>query len=452
MFGVGHTRSKMERLSAATRTAVFLMIGGLLAVPYAAVAVWIVQLWQVSAENPLAVPSSLLIGAGLLVVPATLRVMRAMERTAANELLGTALEEPVADARLADVARGALWFAAHLVSGALAVAVIVFALPTIVGIAIEVIGGDAGALASITAQLLPGVDVVPAAWLLMAAGICALALLFGVASQLRVWAVLLLGPSEQAKLAIAERHARELARRNELARELHDSIGHALTVTTLQAAAARRVMATDPDKAAASMAAVEDTGRAALEELDHVLAILRAPTESEERRPVPAMESRLRELIERHRAAGLAAGLQLEGDPAAVPEPVVAEVFRMVQEGLTNAAKHAPESACSVELTVSGSGSAGSAALRLGNRIPMTAGRPSGTDHLHKGAAGGRGLAGLAERAMLLGGTFDAGESGGMWTMTAELPWGGGKTVGGTSTLGSAGTLGGQSSWGRTPT
>lgn len=449
MFRVGHTRSITERLSAATRTAVFLMIGGLLAVPYVAVAVWIVQLWHVSAANPLAVPSSLLIGAGLLAVPATLRVMRALERTAANELLGTALEEPAADARLADVARGALWFLAHLVSGALAVAVIVFALPTIVVITIDIISGNTGGLESFTTQLLPGVDVVLAAWLLMAAGVCALALLFAVASQLRVWAVLLLGPSERAKLAIAERHARELARRNGLARELHDSIGHALTATTLQAAAARRLLATDPDKALASMAAVEETGRAALTELDHVLGILRAPAGDDRAEPErdlePDLEARLQGLVERHGAAGLAADLQLEGEAAIIPDPVAAEAYRMVQEGLTNAAKHAPDSGCRVRLTIAGDGSAGAVALRLENRIPTAAGRQPGREYRLRGAAGGRGLAGLAERAVLLGGTFSAGGDAGLWTMAAELPWGGGirrdtGTSGGTGTLESTGT------------
>ena len=434
MLGVGHTSSKdissnqtgsnRARLSAATRAAVFLMIGGLLAVPYAAVALWIVQLWRLAAANPLAVPSSLLIGAGLLAVPSTLRVMRTLERTAANELLGTALEEPAGTTRLADVARGALWFLVHLLSGALAVAVLVFVLPTLAVIAFAAFGGGITSLEPFTGQLLPGVGTVAAAWLLAAAGMGALALLVGVASQLRVWAVLLLGPSEQAKLAIAERHARELARRNGLARELHDSIGHALTVTTLQAAAARRLLATEPDKAAASMAAVEEAGRAALEELDYVLGILRAPTDQ----PGPLQE-RLHELIARHQATGPPAELRLAGDPYAVPDTVAAELYRMVQEGLSNAAKHAPESACTVVVEVRGSPAAGSLGLLLSNRLP-TAVRSGARDLPLPRTAGGRGLAGLAERAVLLGGTFKAGASGGMWHLTAELPWGGSGTSG----------------------
>ncbi|WP_162943673.1 sensor histidine kinase [Arthrobacter celericrescens] len=414
--------SNRARLSAATRTAVFLMIGGLLAVPYAAVVLWIMQLWRLAAANPLAVPSGLLIGAGLLAVPSTLRVMRTLERTAANELLGTALEEPAGTTRLADVARGALWFLVHLLSGALAVAVLGFALPTLAAIVFAVFGGGGTAgLAPFTGQMLPGVGTVEATWLLTAAGLGALALLIGVASQLQVWAVLLLGPSEQAKLAIAERHARELARRNGLARELHDSIGHALTVTTLQAAAARRLLTTDPDKAAASMAAVEDAGRAALEELDYVLGILRAPADGPAELP-----DRLRNLVSRHRSPGPPAELRLTGDPAAVPGNVAAELYRMVQEGLSNAAKHAPESACTVALEVNGTAAAGSASLTVANRIPTAARARAGGQPLAR-TAGGRGLAGLAERAVLLGGTFSARESDGMWQLSAELSWEGGK-------------------------
>ena len=100
------TKSRGGRPAAATRTAVFLMIGGLLSVPYAALVTWIVQLWTFAGTNPLAVPSALMIGAGLLAVPATLKVMRTLERTAANELLGTALTEPAGPVRLGDVARG----------------------------------------------------------------------------------------------------------------------------------------------------------------------------------------------------------------------------------------------------------------------------------------------------------------------------------------------------------
>lgn len=429
MVPVGHISSKQRpkprppakaRLSAVTRTAVFLMIGGLLAVPYAAVALWIAQLWQVAAANPLALPSGFLIAAGLLLVPSTLRVMRALERTAANELLGTALEEAEGTTRLADIARGAVWFIAHLLSGALAVAVLVFVLPTLAAIAFAVLdGGGAAGLAPFTSQLLPGVDTGTAAWLLTAAGLGAMALLAAIASQLRVWAVLLLGPSEQGKLAIAERHARELARRNELARELHDSIGHALTVTTLQAAAARSLLASDPEKAAASMAAVEDAGRAALEELDYVLGILRAPAGAAEN-----LAERLRSLVARHGSPG-PAELTLAGDTAVVPETVAAEAFRMVQEGLSNAAKHAPGAVCTVEADIRGTAAAGVLSLRLRNGLP-TAVR-SAAPQAPRAGTGGRGLAGLAERAMLLGGTFSAGESDGAWCLGAELPWGGGE-------------------------
>lgn len=429
MMGVSDIRSKRGWPAAVVRTAVFLMIGGLLAVPYGAVAVWIAQLSRFDGDNKLAVPSGLLIGAGLLIVPATLKVMRTLERTAANELLGTALAEPPGPARPGDIARGAAWFLLHLATGALAVVVLVFVIPVLVSYAVAPFAGGLAVTGPLAAQLLPGADPLAGTWIVLAACAGALGILVLAASQLRVWAVLLLGPSEHGKLAIAERHAHELARRNELARELHDSIGHALAITTLQAAAARRLVETNPAKAAEAMVAVEETGRAAMEELDQVLGVLRAPADPEE--PLAQQGSgfhglaELQKLVDQHRSAGLQATLHLDGGTGAAPGKLAREAYRIVQEGLTNVAKHGDGAGCEVEVSVVGGGAAGRVLIGIRNPIPGNGAAPSGpqSSPVRNWRSGRHGLAGLQERAVLLGGSLRAGEVDGMWRLEAELPW-----------------------------
>ncbi len=112
----------------------------------------------------------------------------------------------------------------------------------------------------------------------------------------------LLGPSTAERLALAEERELQLAERNRVAHELHDSIGHTLTAATIQAAVAGEVLASDPAAARAAMRSIEESTRAALEDLDYVLGVLR------EERPGGAVPSRtlsdLPALIDRLRHAG----------------------------------------------------------------------------------------------------------------------------------------------------
>lgn len=94
-----------------------------------------------------------------------------------------------------------------------------------------------------------------------------------------------LGPSAAERIAAMESEAVKLAERNRLARELHDSVGHALSVVTLQAGAAGRVLDSDPAFAREALGAIEESARAALEDLDHVLGLLR----DDPSRPAPRM-------------------------------------------------------------------------------------------------------------------------------------------------------------------
>ncbi len=101
------------------------------------------------------------------------------------------------------------------------------------------------------------------------------------------WAPELLGPTPADRLAAAEQRAADLAVRNRLARELHDAVGHALSAVTLQASAARRVLDHDPEFVREALAAIEDTTRRTVGELDAVLGVLREAGDARWRRPRP---------------------------------------------------------------------------------------------------------------------------------------------------------------------
>nr|WP_307870707.1 histidine kinase [Actinoplanes brasiliensis] len=138
-------------------------------------------------------------------------------------------------------------------------------------------------------------------------------------------APVLLGPSAAERVAALEARERQLAERNRLARELHDSVGHALTAVTLQAGAARTVFDSDPAFARRALGSIEDLGRTALEELDAVLGLLRDDASG----PTLADVGRL-----------LTGEVDAEVDDVDVPAPISREAYRIVQECLTNAAKH----------------------------------------------------------------------------------------------------------------
>ncbi|MFF0295227.1 sensor histidine kinase [Kitasatospora sp. NPDC004614] len=247
------------------------------------------------------------------------------------------------------------------------------------------------------------------AWLGPAAGLL-LAVLLPTAARaaglvLERSAPALLGPSAAEKLAEAERHSARLAERNRLARELHDSVGHALGVVTLQAAAAGRILDRDPEYARRALAAIEEAARSAADELDHVLGLLRE--ESPGRTPQPDLRD-IHRLADTARATGAPVALTV-GDLDTTPAVVSREAYRIVQEALTNALRHAAGSP--VDVTVEAA--AGELRLRISNPLPA-ARRPT--------RRGGRGTRGIAERAQLVGGQAEFGPVDGRWQVTARLP------------------------------
>ncbi|WSG19396.1 histidine kinase [Nonomuraea sp. NBC_01738] len=234
-------------------------------------------------------------------------------------------------------------------------------------------------------------------------------------------ATALLGPTPAERLASAEEHARTLAERNRLARELHDSVGHALSVVTLQATAAGRLLdlhAEDAAEAAGTegaegespgderlgsartaVEAIEQVARAALEDLDHVLGVLRESAAGTAPQPT------LADLDELVRGSGARVRAEV-GDVRGVPAVVSREAYRLLQEALTNAIKH-------------GQGPVRLAAAVRDEALTLEVGNVSAA---RAGHGGGRGLDGMRERVRLLRGDMRAGPQGGEWQVSITLP------------------------------
>ncbi|MBT2451714.1 histidine kinase [Streptomyces sp. ISL-43] len=249
----------------------------------------------------------------------------------------------------------------------------------------------------------------------------------GATALLARLAPVLLGPTAADRLAAAEERAADLALRGRLARELHDAVGHALSAVTLQASAARRVLDSDPGFVREALAAIEDTTRRTVGELDAVLGLLREGdgTEAGRAGPAPTLAADLEGLLARSRAAGTPISTHQDpgpaGDWARLPALASREAYRIVQEGLSNALRHG---AAPVDLRILVRERNGHSEME----ITMTNGpaaSPEVGEAREARTTGGRGLRGAAERAALLGGHVEAGRHEGGWRLRAVLPLGG---------------------------
>ncbi|MFC7243091.1 sensor histidine kinase [Catellatospora aurea] len=201
-----------------------------------------------------------------------------------------------------------------------------------------------------------------------------------------------------ARAAIAEERAR-------IARELHDVVSHHVSVMVVQAGAAGKVIDKRPDLAANALSAIEDSGRSAMAELRHLLGLL-APAD-DRLHPQPGLRE-LDTLVDAVRAAGQPVTLRRDG--VDVPEGVDLTAYRVVQEGLTNALRHAPGARTAVEIRHDGR----DLLVEVSNEVPT--GEPGGP-------GAGRGLLGLRERLKLHDGTLHAGAApGGGFRLTARFP------------------------------
>ncbi|MFC7550266.1 sensor histidine kinase [Plantactinospora sp. GCM10030261] len=409
------------------RRAVFLLLGGVLLLPYLMLAA---VFWQMltTAEVPLGPVISLLaVAAVIAATPVFLAGSRALEIAAARSLLDVELPDPVPgrpidrETRL----RGALWIATHLGVGGL----VMFGLISVFPMALVFVLQQFG----IGGEALDGRRFGPwdadGGWLALFGAVALLVMAYSVAglgALARSMAPVLLGPSERERIASLEERAERLAERNRLARELHDSIGHALTVATLQAGAAREVLDADPAFARRALAAIEETGRRAMEELDHVLGVLRQG-EAPGREPQRTLAD-LDRLVADTRAAGLSVRVRVEGSVDGLPPAVSREGYRIVQEGLTNAVRHGAGDEVSLRIGVPPNG----LDIELVNAAPADAagaghgGPPAGpvpAVAAGRGSGGsGRGLTGMRERVALLGGRMTAGPDADGWRVSVRLP------------------------------
>jgi signal transduction histidine kinase len=385
--------------------AAYLAFGGALALPYAGLA-WLFARADGAQGLVLGVLVVLALVGGLGV--ALLPAVRPLAIAVVRALLGVELPDPGSgpvprDARW----RAAAWFAVTVLAGAVAVLAVLVLLPQAVGfLALPVTGGDLrlgpgpGWTPSGVATLLgPLVGVVAILLTVLVVG--------GLGAALTRAAPRFLGPTPEEALAAERLRAGRLAWRARLAGELHDHLGHTLTAMTLQAGAAGRVLDADPGAARRALSAIEERGRAAVDELDRVLTLLRDPDGADPGgfgtvADVPT-------LVEGIRATGREVRLDLVGAPGALAR-------RVVQEGLTNAVRHAGPGPVDVVVRADTAGTV----VRV-----SSPGAAAGT-----GTRTGRGLAGLRERVEAAGGTLDAGvedpgrEDGGSerWVLRVRLP------------------------------
>ncbi|MDH6679413.1 signal transduction histidine kinase [Rhodococcus sp. LBL1] len=244
--------------------------------------------------------------------------------------------------------------------------------------------------------------------LMLVPAVCAM-----VTSALRWLAPRLLGPSSAERLALAAERERVLAERNGLAHELHDSIGHTLTATTIQAAVAGEVLSADPVAARAAMRSIEESARSALEDLDYVLGVLRE--EKAETAP-PRTLADLPELLDRLQHAGAVVGVTRSGELEQVQGTLSRAAYRILQEALTNALRHGAGGPIEVRVAAAPDG----LELSVVNRTGAGTGAGAGPGAF---PTSGHGLPGLAERVRLLHGEIEAGPDGPQhWRLAVRLP------------------------------
>jgi signal transduction histidine kinase len=207
----------------------------------------------------------------------------------------------------------------------------------------------------------------------------------------------------QARTAVAEERAR-------IAREMHDVVAHSLSVMVVQAEAAAAMLDVDPERARRPLSSVQDTGRLALGELRRMLGALRESDESgAQLAPQPGLDG-IDDLVASVRAAGLPVAVKVEGDVRPLPPGVDLSAYRIVQEGLTNALKHAGPARAAV-------------LVRFGDRELELRVSDDGRGHDPSSNGDGHGLVGMRERVALYGGQLEAGrQPGGGYLLSARLP------------------------------
>ena len=209
-----------------------------------------------------------------------------------------------------------------------------------------------------------------------------------------------------ARLAVAEERAR-------IARELHDVVAHNLSIMVVQAGAERRALGDARPETSEVLSTIEGTGRSAMAEMRRLLGMLRASDDELALAPQPSLRH-LGDLVEQVREAGMPVDLRIEGDERPIPPGIDLSAYRIVQEALTNALKHAGPANARVT-------------VRYGERELDIEIADDGAGSAEAAPAGGHGLVGMRERVALFGGDLATGrQSGGGYAVRARLPLAGG--------------------------
>ncbi len=229
--------------------------------------------------------------------------------------------------------------------------------------------------------------------------------------------------AEARRARAAADRARADDERVRIARELHDSVAHSMSLINLQAGVALHLGNELPEQTRDSLTNIRDSSRQALVELRTILGLLRSvdgEPGSSERNPTPGLD-RVPDLVERARAAGIDIGLDVRGDLGSVGGIVDRNAFRIVQESVTNVMKHVPEHTARVLVDV------GAEVVEVSvSDVPATS-EPHLGARATSGGIGdsGNGIIGMRERATAVGGTLRAGPTpDGGWTVLARLPVG----------------------------
>jgi signal transduction histidine kinase len=212
--------------------------------------------------------------------------------------------------------------------------------------------------------------------------------------------------ARERRLAVAEE-------RNRIARDLHDSAAHAINVILVQAGGARLLQDRDPGAVSAALSTIEDVARETVEEIDRLIHGLRTTDDSDQTTNLvepPIGLASVPTLLERHHAAGMTLDVQVDGCPRPLAQGPDQAAYRILQESLTNAARHGT----------------GPVAVRIAygqRKLELTITNAANGNGTQDSGAPGYGILGMRERAALLGGSLRAGTRDGVFQVTAHLPY-----------------------------
>ena len=207
--------------------------------------------------------------------------------------------------------------------------------------------------------------------------------------------------------------------RKAIAREVHDIVGHSLTVVLLNIAGARRHLATNPAAAAEAMERAEKISRDSLESVRSVVGLLSSSSDSQRDAPLPSGAD-VAPMLEQARRSGLPITVEVTGEPAELDPTIGLTVVRLLQESLANASRHAPGTTIDVRVEINTRSVTTTIANDLVTRAAATPTAPTST--APTSTRTGLGVAGMTDRIEALNGSLDIGVRDGRWVVRGVLP------------------------------